>query len=96
MLVSRRNYRATLLRLLAPCFFLLLALLLDYAIRNEQQSSEAFKEVKSASRNEVTGIPPCSDDIYIDRPCFDFIYSPNDNPTISVRARPRRMPLARR
>eukprot|EP00892_Ulva_mutabilis_P002376 jgi/Ulvmu1/12139/UM085_0003.1 len=82
-LVAWRNKRSTLLRILSPSIFILLVLLLDYAIRADVNSSEEFRELRTPTRNSVNEIPKCEADIYIKPPCFDFIYSPANSQRIT-------------
>jgi hypothetical protein len=83
-LVARRNWRSLALRLLSPCFFLLLALLLDAAVRADQNRTLNYEEVRDPERQEIKSIQSCSNDIFISQPCYDFVYSPDDNAAIQV------------
>lgn len=83
-LVAWRNKRSTLLRIFSPSIFILLVLLLDYAIRADVNASEEFRELRTPKSNDVNEIPECESDIYIKPPCFDFYYSPNTSETVQV------------
>lgn len=83
-----RNKRSTLLRILSPSIFILLVLLLDYAIRADVNASEEFRELRTPKRNAVNEIPKCESDIYIKAPCFDFFYSPSTSSRVKVNSQP--------
>jgi hypothetical protein len=77
LLVYGRNTRATILRLLAPLFFMLLLWLLNIAIRSDNQAISAFEDNPNPKIDVVGPIPTCDDDSFIIQPCWDFVYSPN-------------------
>ena len=77
-LVAWRNRRATILRLLAPLLFLLLALLIDKAIQANDSTGEAYKDVTTPGTNMISPIPSCHDDLYIgSKDCIELVYAPN-------------------
>lgn len=55
------------------------------AVRADTNASEQFKELRTPERQAIEGIPPCESDIYIQAPCFDFVYSPSNDTAIQVR-----------
>jgi hypothetical protein len=63
----------------------LLALVVAYALRSEQNQGEALREVKSSQRKQITSIRQCDEDLYIDKPCYHFIYTPDNNNVVEVR-----------
>ena len=58
-LVAWRNRKATLLRLLAPFLFLLLALLIDVATKADDSSKSAYADVQNPDAVSVGPIPSC-------------------------------------
>eukprot|EP00197_Chlamydomonas_leiostraca_P014447 CAMPEP_0202859992 /NCGR_PEP_ID=MMETSP1391-20130828/1884_1 /ASSEMBLY_ACC=CAM_ASM_000867 /TAXON_ID=1034604 /ORGANISM="Chlamydomonas leiostraca, Strain SAG 11-49" /LENGTH=1190 /DNA_ID=CAMNT_0049539111 /DNA_START=105 /DNA_END=3677 /DNA_ORIENTATION=- len=78
-LVAWRARRATLLRLLAPFFFLLLALLIDKALQANDSNSEDFQDIRRPDVEPIDPIPRCIEDIYIgpDKSCVELAWSPN-------------------
>lgn len=78
LLVYSRNARATILRLLAPLFFMFLLWLLDLAYRSDTATFDAFVNNPDPRVIPVAGIPQCNKDIFMRQDgCWDFIYSPN-------------------
>ncbi|KAL6751513.1 hypothetical protein V8C86DRAFT_2775895 [Haematococcus lacustris] len=78
-LVAWRNRRATLLRLLAPFFFLLLALLIDRALQADTSLSVFFKDVSNPAPEPIGPIPSCHEDVYIgSKDCMELAYSPDN------------------
>lgn len=77
MLVYGRNLQATLLRIFSPLLFMFLLWLLDLAFRTDNQNLPAYLDNQSPEIIQAGGIPSCADDIYINPPCWDFLYSPN-------------------
>lgn len=57
------------------------------AVRADTNASEQFKELRTPERNAIEGIPTCESDIYIQAPCYDFVYSPNNVAAINVRCK---------
>ncbi len=86
-LLAWRNWRATTLRMLAPLFFLLLALLIDKALQANQSRSEIFADVRTPTPESITPIPSCHEDMYIgNKACIEVLYSP-DNAVTRVGSR---------
>ena len=76
-LVYGRNIQATLLRVLSPLVFMFLLWLLDIAFRTDNQNISAFTENTNPTVYPAGGVPSCADDMFINSPCWDFLYSPN-------------------
>lgn len=84
-LVYARNLRSTLLRLLAPFFFMFLLWLLNLAVQANSVAYDALVNVPAPSVETVASIPDCSTDTFIKGfPCYDFIYSPNNSKTVGT------------
>lgn len=78
VLVYARNSRATILRLLAPLFFMFLLWLLNIAVTSDNTEISAFVNTPTPEATSYNSIPPCTSDTFIrNDPCWDFIYSPN-------------------
>lgn len=77
VLVYFRNFRATLLRIFAPLFFMFLLWLLNLAFRADNVALDYFSNYPDPSVTPMPAIPACDTDMYIRQPCLDFIYSPN-------------------
>jgi len=85
--VAWRNRRATILRLIAPFLFLLLALLIDKALQANDRNSQAFQDQPNPTPELIGDIPSCHDDLYIgDRPCQELLYSPNNTLSNAIMA----------
>jgi len=76
-LVYGRNLQATLLRIFSPLVFMFLLWLLDIAFRTDNQNISAFSENTDPTVYPAGGVPSCADDMFINSPCWDFLYSPN-------------------
>lgn len=76
-MVYTRNIQATLLRIFSPLIFMFLLWLLDIAFRTDNQNLSAYLNNPTPEVIQAAGIPSCVDDIYINSPCWDFLYSPN-------------------
>lgn len=76
-LVYGRNLQATLLRVFSPLVFMFLLWLLDIAFRTDNQNISAFTENTNPTVYPAGGVPSCADDMFINSPCWDFLYSPN-------------------
>jgi hypothetical protein len=85
-LVSKRNYRSAIQRILAPCLLLVLALLLDFSIRNDNANTDLYADVRTPERVDVLPIRNCKEDYFMKPACFDFIYSPVGDPAVEVRS----------
>uniref|UniRef100_A0A7R9Z2A2 ABC transporter domain-containing protein n=1 Tax=Chlamydomonas euryale TaxID=1486919 RepID=A0A7R9Z2A2_9CHLO len=84
-LVAVRNHRATLLRLIAPLLFLLLALLIDKAIQANDAGQETFQDVMDPTAELIAPIPSCNEDMYIGPSnCSELMYSPNNYITQAI------------
>ncbi len=80
-----RNRRATILRLIAPFLFLLLALLIDKALQANDKRDQSFQDVSDPQIESVGAIPSCHSDLYIaDRNCTEVLYSPNNAMTRAI------------
>lgn len=78
-LVAWRNRRATILRLLAPFLFLLLALLIDRALRADSSTNDDFSDIRRPASDPIGPIPRCNEDLYIGKkPCIELVYSPDN------------------
>jgi hypothetical protein len=86
--VAKRSWRALALRLLAPCFFVLLALLLDAAVRADVNRTSSHERIKTPGRHEIRSIKQCSGDVFVSESCYDFVYSPADSAPVQVRCHP--------
>ncbi|KAK7281814.1 hypothetical protein RIF29_10111 [Crotalaria pallida] len=80
LLLSWRNRRATLLQILSPLFFLFLIFVVEQAMAARNMSSTAFKSVHDPPSRPSPPITPCEDKFFIKLPCYDFVWSGNQNP----------------
>ena len=81
-----RNRGATILRLvLAPLVFIFLAWVTDKAITSDSDTYERNQDVPNPPVQAVKPIPSCEQDLYTKTPCYDFLYTPNNNSIINVR-----------
>ena len=87
-LVAWRNRRATIVRILAPLVFLLLALLIDRSIQAVNSNKSAFTNLENPTVEPLNAIPQCKDDLYIGRSsgCKEVLYSPSPNAAADVGA----------
>lgn len=85
VLVAWRNRWATAIRLLAPLLFLALALVVQEVMGvNERRSGRIRNEPVSVPTG-IGAIPACSSELFIhDKPCLDFVYSPNSSAVVQV------------
>ncbi|GLC34108.1 hypothetical protein PLESTB_000838300 [Pleodorina starrii] len=85
-LVAWRNRRATVLRILAPLLFLILALVIDRAIQANQGANSEFKDVTSPDAEAIGGIPQCWEDLYIGKrkSCIEVLYQPSPDPLVDT------------
>jgi hypothetical protein len=91
VLVAWRSRRATTIRLVAPFVFLLLALVVRLSLEANSREVARQRSAPSVSALDVRAIPDCTQDLYyLERPgrtpCVTFVYSPNDDPLVEVRA----------
>ncbi|KFM23420.1 ABC transporter A family member 2 [Auxenochlorella protothecoides] len=84
MIVAYRNLRATLLRIIAPLFFMFLLWLINIAVRNDNPYLEYFVDNPDPAVVTVGAIPACATDMYIESPCWDFLYQPNNNSAVEA------------
>lgn len=88
MLVTWRARRATIIRLVAPFVFLLLALIINLAINANNSAQERLQAAPTMEPQPIGGIPDCLEDMFIDDPnCLVFIYSPKGVPDVEVRGK---------
>ncbi|KAF1870845.1 hypothetical protein Lal_00030155 [Lupinus albus] len=80
LLLSWRNKRATLLQILSPLFFIFLIFAIDRAIRANNLTSTIYKSIKDPPAIPISPILPCEEKFFIKRPCYDFLWSGDDNP----------------
>ncbi|GLI66002.1 hypothetical protein VaNZ11_009613 [Volvox africanus] len=85
-LIAWRNRRATILRILAPLLFMILALVIDRAIQANDGSSSAFDDVQSPDSELINAIPQCSEDIYIGgkKGCVEVLYQPSPDTAVDA------------
>ena len=76
-LVYSRNWLSTVLRIISPLFFMFLLWLLDIAFRTDNQNLPAYLDNPSPAVDPAGPVPACADDLFINLPCYDFLYSPN-------------------
>lgn len=81
-----RSRRATLIRLLAPLLFLLLALVMQAALDASIAGEGRYRPVREGVRVPVREIPDCGEDVFIHgRPCVTLVFTPNTSATVLVR-----------
>ena len=85
-LVAWRSRGATALRLLAPVFFLAVALLMAAPAGDAGSVEGRSRESRAGARVPIGPIPDCRDDAYADRakPCWTLFYSPNNSAAVDV------------
>ncbi len=76
-LVYWRNWLSTLLRVLSPLVFMFLLWMLDIAFRTDNQNLSAYLDNPSPAVDLPGPIPACGEDVFINDPCYDFLFSPN-------------------
>eukprot|EP00887_Chlorella_sp_A99_P004766 scaffold4.g4766.t1 len=76
-LVNWRNFTASLLRFLAPLFFMFLLWLVNIAYRADSIVAPYVVENTDPAITQVAPIPSCADDMYVRFPCYDFYWTPN-------------------
>ena len=78
-LVAWRNRKATILRMVAPFLFLLLALLINKALQANTSTSTSYQDLQNPQPQQLGSIPKCTDDLYIgNKPCTEILFSPNN------------------
>ncbi|GIL78966.1 hypothetical protein Vretimale_187 [Volvox reticuliferus] len=85
-LIAWRNRRATILRILAPLLFMILALVIDRAIQANTGSNSAFEDVPNPDSELILGIPQCSEDLYIGdkKGCVEVLYDPSPDTAVDA------------
>ncbi|XP_050255430.1 ABC transporter A family member 2-like [Quercus robur] len=79
LLLSWRNKRSTFLQLFSSFFFIFLIFCIQKAIEARFASSTSFQSVTDPDSLVSPPIPPCEDKFYVKLPCYDFVWSGNDN-----------------
>ncbi|KAI8002128.1 ABC transporter A family member 2 [Camellia lanceoleosa] len=82
ILLSWRHKRSTFLQLFSSLIFIFLIFLIQKAIQGRYSSTTIYHNVFDPKSLVSPPIPPCEDKFYIKFPCFDFIWSGNDNTRI--------------
>ncbi|WVZ07774.1 hypothetical protein V8G54_021120 [Vigna mungo] len=88
LLLSWRNKRATLLQLLSPLIFIFLIFAIDKAIKAQTSTSTAYKTVTDPPTEPSPPITPCEDKFFIKLPCYDFVWSGDQNPIFQTITHP--------
>ncbi|OMO95372.1 ABC transporter-like protein [Corchorus capsularis] len=83
LLLSWRNKRATFLQLFSSLFFIFLIFCIEKATDARNADSTAYKVVRDPKALVAPPIPPCEDKFFVKLPCFDFVWSGNESPTIN-------------
>lgn len=55
------------------------------AIVHGNSSFESSRSTPNPVANLVDAIPDCTTNLFVTRDCLDFVYAPNNVPTINVR-----------
>lgn len=85
VLVAWRNRWTTGIRLLAPLLFLALALVVQEALEANARRTGRIRDAPTSVPVPTSSIPNCHTELFIhDKPCLDFIYTPNNDTTIKV------------
>lgn len=63
---------------------MLLLYLVNIAIRTDNPYLDAFVQTTDPGVSQVDPIPACSDTSFVKYPCYDFVYSPNDNSKVNA------------
>lgn len=86
MLVAWRSRRATLIRLLAPFVFLVLALIINLSLEANNSQTARLRETDVGVEVPIASVPPCYDDLFIGsgKRCYDFVYTPKGDPEFDV------------
>ncbi|WIA40119.1 hypothetical protein OEZ86_013522 [Tetradesmus obliquus] len=83
LLVAWRSRRATLLRLMAPFVFLLLALVIQLALDANSRREQRIRAVEWSAPEDIGPIPDCNQDVFIaNKACRTFLFSPNDSSVV--------------
>lgn len=78
-LLSWRSKRATFTQLFSSLFFIFLIYAIQQAIEASFDSSTTFQDVFHPEAVTWYPIPPCEDKFFVKLPCYDFVWSGNDN-----------------
>ncbi|WOH05300.1 hypothetical protein DCAR_0624715 [Daucus carota subsp. sativus] len=81
-LLSWRSKRATFLQLFSSFFFIFLIYAIQEAIQASFDSSTNYDDVFDPKAVSWYPIPPCEDKFFVKLPCYDFVWSGNDNDRI--------------
>lgn len=84
VLVAWRSRRSTLIRLLAPFFFLILALIIKVALEADDRSARRVAFERNPEPFYIDKLPSCNSDLFIgeDKKCYDFFYTPVGDPVV--------------
>lgn len=80
ILLSWRNKRSILLQLMSPIFFIFLIFAIDKAIKAQSSTTSAFKSITNPPLIPPPSIKPCEEKFFVHKPCYDFIWSGDDDP----------------
>ncbi|CAG9460936.1 unnamed protein product [Pedinophyceae sp. YPF-701] len=86
-ILGYRNWRATVIQLCASFFFLLMLLLIDWAVKNDSQRQDRFKDVREPGVEAITNIPDCKEDMFMKDKAFDcytLAYTPSNNAAVDA------------
>jgi len=75
MVQSIRNWKATIVRVMAPFIFLFLVLIIDKALQTNREATEQFKVRKTTDTELIENIPKCEEDVFFRGDCQDFFYT---------------------
>ncbi|KAK7411462.1 hypothetical protein VNO78_02895 [Psophocarpus tetragonolobus] len=84
LLLSWRNKSASLLQLLSPLMFIFLIFAIDKAIKAQTSTSTTYKSVENPPMQPSPPITPCEDKFFIKLPCYDFVWSGDQNPNFQT------------
>ncbi|CAI8597974.1 unnamed protein product [Vicia faba] len=80
VLLSWRSKRATLVQLLSPIIFIFLIFAIDKALKAQTATTSSYKSVTNPSSLPSPPIPPCENKFLVKLPCYDFVWSGDNNP----------------
>ncbi|KAH1254766.1 ABC transporter A family member 2 [Glycine max] len=84
LLLSWRNKRASLLQLLSPFMFIFLIFAIDKAMKAKTSTSSSYKSVTEPPMEPSLPITPCEDKLFINLPCYDFVWSGHQSPKFRI------------
>lgn len=64
---------------------MLLLFLVNIAVRADDPNEPLFADNPNPNQTPVDPIPDCASDIYVQLPCWDFLYTPNNSSIVEVR-----------